>query len=118
MGSFDAYIGSILQNDCDHPGLSADIQQQLRQSRQKIIDNDENSCDTTAAELEGFHSDLEACVEKEFPTYAIERSLHEVKNQSNIMIYLHTAFRKIIRGVQLKSVTFCNRLKLFKLMIT
>lgn len=107
-------IGSILQNDCDHPGLSADMQQQLRQSRQKIIDNDENSCDRAAAELEELHANLETCVEKEFPTYARERSLLEENIRGKIMIYLHTAFRKIIRSVQLKSVTCCNRLKLFK----
>ncbi len=65
-------IGSILQNDCDHPGLSINAQQQLRQSRQKICDNDAKSCDAIAAELGKFHSDLETCVEEEFPTYAGE----------------------------------------------
>ncbi|HEV3251136.1 MAG TPA: hypothetical protein VGZ71_09310 [Puia sp.] len=67
-------IGSILQNDYDHPGLSVDAQQQLRQSRQKICDHDEKSCDATSAELGKFQTDLEACVEEEFPTYAWERS--------------------------------------------
>jgi hypothetical protein len=66
-------IGSLLQNDCDHSGLSMDAQQQFRQSRQKICDNDEKSCDAIAAELGKFHSDLETCVEEEFPTYASEK---------------------------------------------
>lgn len=66
-------IGSLLQNDCDHPGLSPDAQQKFRQSRQKISDNDEKSCDMIAAELGKFHSDLETRVEKEFPTYASEK---------------------------------------------
>lgn len=107
-------IGSILQNECDHLGVTEDVQQQFRQSRQNIIDNDEKSCDRTAAELEELHTNLETRVEKEFPTYARERSLIEKNIWGKILIYLHTAFHKIIRGVLLKSVTFCNRLKLFK----
>ncbi|MBS0649545.1 MAG: hypothetical protein JSR93_00135 [Verrucomicrobia bacterium] len=67
-------IGSILQNDCDHPGFSGDAQQQMQQSRQKNCDYEIKLCDAIAAELEKFHADLEACVEKEFPTYALEGS--------------------------------------------
>lgn len=67
-------IGSILQNDCDHPGLSKDIQQQVRQTRKNSLDKDEGACRKVAKELEDFHTDLEICVEKEFPTYAFERS--------------------------------------------
>lgn len=78
-------IGSILQNDCDHPALTEDVQQQLRQSRQSIIDNDEKSCDATAVELQELHANLETRVEKEFPTYARERSLIENNIWSKIM---------------------------------
>lgn len=60
-------IQSILQNDCDQ-------RQSLRESRQKIIDNDEKSCDATAAELRDFLTDLETHVEMEFPTYAWKKS--------------------------------------------
>lgn len=66
-------IASILQDDCDRSEFPMAAQQQLSQSRQKIWDDDEKLCEAIARELEKFHTDLEACAEEEFPTFAWER---------------------------------------------
>lgn len=93
-------IGSILQNECDRLGLPTDLQ-------------DKKLCDTASAEIEQLHRDLETCVEMEFPTYAGEKSSHELKRWNKIMNIFAYALRKIKAVCNFSPQYFVTRSFLF-----